>query len=286
MQEVREGRGIDGSDYVHLDLTSLGEDKIKERLWEIASFARIYAGVDPVHEPIPVQPTCHYIMGGIATDVDARVLGSLASVPVPGLFAAGECACVSVHGANRLGCNSLLDLVVFGRRAGKAIRLWLEEKGSRGDTPDGADYGETLLEQLQNAHGEERIPVIRQELQQVMMEHCSVFRNEQGLQQAKAKIGELEDRYGKIGLKVRQRYFNQELIEAIECGHLLDLAAVMVESALLRKESRGAHYREDYPTRDDQHYLCHTLAFKDKSGIRIEYKPVKITQFKPVERRY
>lgn len=286
MREVQEGRGIEGKDYVHLDLTHLGREKIQEKLWEIASFARIYAGVEPISEPIPVQPTCHYMMGGISTDSDGRVLADTAGTPVPGLFAAGECACVSVHGANRLGCNSLLDLVVFGRRAGKAIRSWLREDGGNGDVSDSTDPIKGKMEALLSARGREKVPAIRKELQQVMMDQCSVFRDRKRLEDAKSRIRDLHARYRDVGLSVRQRRFNMELMEAVECGHLLDLAAVIVESALNRKESRGAHYREDYPERDDTNYLTHSLAFRDGEGVRIETKPVTITRFEPVERKY
>jgi succinate dehydrogenase / fumarate reductase flavoprotein subunit len=287
LKEVREGRGIDGKDYVHLDLTHLTPETIQERLWEIASFARIYAGVDPVHELIPVQPTCHYMMGGLPTDADGRVLADRNGTPVPGLFAAGECACVSVHGANRLGCNSLLDLVVFGRRAGKAIRAWLkDDDGGSNNTRNTEGPITEKIEDLLASRGKEKVPQIRHELQQVMMDRCSVFRDENGLEMTKATIRELQTRYREIGLSVRGRRFNSELTEAMECEHLLTLAAIIVESALSRRESRGAHCREDYPERDDTHFLVHTLALKDGQGIRIETKPVTITRFQPVPRTY
>jgi succinate dehydrogenase / fumarate reductase flavoprotein subunit len=288
MTEVRKGRGIDGKDYVHLDLTSIGQEKIEERLWEIANFARIYTGVDPVYEPIPVQPTCHYMMGGISTDAVGRVLGADNQTPVAGLFAAGECACVSVHGANRLGCNSLLDLVVFGRRAGKAILSWLQKDGGSTITPHikNIDDQKDFIERLGSARGHEKAAVIRQQLQVLMMDQCSVFRDQLGLEQAKKKIAQLQERYHNIGFSVREKHFNMELIEAIECEHLLNLAAVITECALYRKESRGAHYREDYPKRDDEHFLFHTIALKDEPGIRIKTKPVSITRFEPIERKY
>jgi succinate dehydrogenase / fumarate reductase flavoprotein subunit len=283
---VREGRGIEGKDFVHLDLTHLGEEKIQERLWEIASFARIYAGVEPTCEPIPVQPTCHYMMGGIPTDSDGRVLTDSEGTAVPGLFAAGECACVSVHGANRLGCNSLLDLVVFGRRTGKAIGLWLAGDGQRAPASQGPSRTEEKLEQLLSASGKEMVSEIRHELQSVMTDKCSVFRKEEELQEARGKVRELRERYRQIGLSVREKRFNMELVEAIECGHLLNLAAVIVESALNRRESRGAHSREDYQARDDKNYLVHTLAYMDDREVRIDTKPVNVTRFQPVERTY
>jgi succinate dehydrogenase / fumarate reductase flavoprotein subunit len=286
MREIQEERGIDGSDYVHLDLSSIGEKKIQERLWEIASFARIYTGVDPVHEPIPVQPTCHYMMGGISTDADGRVLSLSPENQVPGLFAAGESACVSVHGANRLGCNSLLDLVVFGRRAGKSISSWLQEQKGFEDITIGNSGEPERIEKLLSSSGKEQVPAIRKELQDIMMEHCSVFRTREGLETANAKITELKERFREIGLTVKEKHYNMELIEALECEHLLNISGVIVESALNRKESRGAHYREDYPARNDADYLSHTVAFQDKQGVRIETKPVSITRFEPIERKY
>jgi succinate dehydrogenase / fumarate reductase flavoprotein subunit len=286
MLEVREGRGIDGMDYVHLDLTHVGKEIIEDRLWEIASFARIYAGVDPVKEPIPVQPTCHYMMGGIPTDADGRVLKDSQATPVPGLFAAGECACVSVHGANRLGCNSLLDLVVFGRRAGKAILSWLPEAGEIEESSTAADRIKEKVRGLKDSRGIEKAPMIRQEMQRIMMENCSVFRNREGLEKARDKVNELKVRFQDVGLSVPSRCFNMELTDAMECEHLLRLASVILESALHRKESRGAHSREDFPERDDKNFLAHTLAFQDGEGIRIEPKPVCITRFQPVKRAY
>lgn len=288
MSEIREGRGIGGSDFVHLDLTGLGEEKIRERLWEIASFAKIYTGIDPVKEPVPVQPTCHYIMGGIPTDADGRVLGSDALTHLPGLFAAGETACVSVHGANRLGCNSLLDLVVFGRRTGRTILAYLQENDVPYELPESPSPAiKTIENLLENSATGERVQSIRLELQQIMMDHCSVYRDHTGLDRAQKKVEELKERYKKISLTCRNRHFNLELMEALECGHLLNCASVILASALYRKESRGAHYREDYPERNDQDFLHHTIARKNSnSGITITTKPVSITRFKPAPRTY
>jgi succinate dehydrogenase / fumarate reductase flavoprotein subunit len=287
LREVQEGRGIDGKDYVHLDITHLGTETINEKLWEIASFARIYSGVDPAVEPIPIQPTCHYMMGGLPTDSDGRVVNDQADSPVPGLFAAGECACVSVHGANRLGCNSLLDLVVFGARAGRAIKAWLKQLDSHIDTEKlSAFETREKLARFLSSNGIEKVPRIRENLQELMMNQCSVFRDEPGLQKAQDLINELQERFQNIGLSVRAMHYNMELMETIECEHLLTLAAVIVASAMQRRESRGAHYREDFPNRDDKKFMAHTLAFKDKSAICIKTKPVRITRFQPVERKY
>ncbi len=289
LREIQEGRGVDGGDFVHLDLTGVGRQRIEERLWEIASLARRYAGVDPAQEPIPVQPTCHYFMGGLPTDVDGRVLRDAAGTPVPGLFAAGECACVSVHGANRLGCNSLLDLVVFGRRAGQAMGTWLAEAGAGAEAQAAAEAkakASHRVRALLGSRGPERVPHIRAELQQVMTDHCSVFRDEAGLRKAGAHIEALRGRLGHLGMAARGRAFNLELAEALECEHLLSLAAVVVESALSRTESRGAHYREDFPSRDDERFLTHTLAFGHEDGVRIEARPVTVTRFQPTARAY
>ena len=286
MREIRDGRGINGEDYVHLDLTHLDGKTIDEKLWEIASFARIYAGIEPKREPIPVQPTCHYMMGGIPTDNRGQVISDETATPVPGLFAVGESACISVHGANRLGTNSLLDLVVFGRRAGDAISEWLAESADYAQLPE--DNVTIRLEALVNASDTEKVPDIRRALQSIMTEKCSVFRDKEGMTELKRDITRLKNRYGRIGLSSRNRHFNYELLDAWELDHLLDLAEATVNSALWREESRGAHFREDFISRDDEHFLVHTLAKKEEESgtVTIETRPVSITRFQPVERKY
>jgi succinate dehydrogenase / fumarate reductase flavoprotein subunit len=286
VKEVREGRGIAGEDYVHLDLTHLERETIEEKLWEIASFARIYAGIDAAREPIPVQPTCHYMMGGIPTDAWGQVVADGEGTPVPGLFAAGECACVSVHGANRLGTNSLLDLVVFGRRSGDGISGWLEEAGAFIRLP--GDDVEERLAGLLAASGREHVPEIRRVLQETMTEKCSVFRDRESLKSLEEDLQGLRERYKRIGLRTGTRHFNYELMDAWELGHLLSLAAVTAAGALWREESRGAHFREDFPSRDDKHFLLHSLVKKRgaKGDIVIGTRPVAVTRFKPVERKY
>ncbi len=286
LTEIKEGRGIDGKDYVHLDLTHLGEEKIMAKLWEVTSFVRIYLGVDPVHEPIPVQPTCHYIMGGIPTDIDGRVLADESGKIVPGLYAAGECACVSVHGANRLGCNSLLDVLVFGRRCGIAMK---EEISTHEDQPvsDGTlRTAEAKIEGLLEHSGKEKIDGIRRGMQSVMMEHCSVFRSETGIKSGLREIRSLKERFRDIDLGNKGGFFNYELMEAIELGHQLDLSEAILISALYRKESRGAHFRSDFPARDDRNYLKHTLIFRTPKEPQVRYKPVNITRFQPEARKY
>jgi succinate dehydrogenase / fumarate reductase flavoprotein subunit len=280
LTEIKEGRGIGGKDYVHLDLTHLEEKKISEKLWEIASFVRIYLGIDPVHDPIPVQPTCHYIMGGIPTDVDGRVLGDEKGSIIRGLYAAGECACVSVHGANRLGCNSLLDLLVFGRRSGMAMKRETKGYEHRLRTV------EEKITCLMSHKGREKVDVLRKRMQSIMMDDGSVFRNEKGLKKGMEEIRTLKERYQDIEIVNKGKAFHFELMEAIELGHQLDLSEVILFSAFHRKESRGAHFREDFPARADQYYLKHTLVFQTPKGPEVRYKPVKITRFQPEARVY
>jgi succinate dehydrogenase / fumarate reductase flavoprotein subunit len=286
LTEIREKRGIAGKDYVHLDLTHLGEEKILEKLWEIASFVRIYLGIDPVYEPIPVQPTCHYIMGGIPTNVDGRVLSDEKGSIVHGLYAAGECACVSVHGANRLGCNSLLDLLVFGRRSGLAMKNEIKQYEPPSISADPLKAVEEKITRLLNHKGKEKIDPIRQKMQSVMMDYGSVFRNEEGLKKGMEEIRILKERYKDIEIVDKGKHFNFELMEAIELGHQLELSEVILFSALHRRESRGAHFREDFPMRADRYYLKHTLIYKTAKGPEVRYKPVKVTRFQPKARMY
>jgi succinate dehydrogenase / fumarate reductase flavoprotein subunit len=286
LTEIREKRGIAGKDYVHLDLTHLGEEKILEKLWEIASFVRIYLGIDPVYEPIPVQPTCHYIMGGIPTNVDGRVLSDEKGSIVHGLYAAGECACVSVHGANRLGCNSLLDLLVFGRRSGLAMKNEIKQYEPPSISADPLKAVEEKITRLLNHKGKEKIDPIRQKMQSVMMDYGSVFRNEEGLKKGTEEIRILKERYKDMEILDKGKHFNFELMEAIELGHQLELSEVILFSALRRRESRGAHFREDFPMRADRYYLKHTLIYKTAKGPEVRYKPVKVTRFQPKARMY
>jgi succinate dehydrogenase / fumarate reductase flavoprotein subunit len=287
LTEIREGRGIGGKDYVHLDLTHLGEKQILERLWEITSFAKIYLGIDPVRQSIPVQPTCHYAMGGIPTDVDGRVFADEKNSPVEGLYAAGECACVSVHGANRLGCNSLLDLLVFGRRSGSTLKKEIATRGLASPSGDALKNVAQRIEKLLNQKGAERVDPLRRKMQSVMMEYGSVFRNEPGLKKGIEAIRSLKKAYQTIEVVDKGKTYNYELMEAIELGNQLDLAEVILTSALHRKESRGAHFREDFPARADRYYLNHTLVFKKaRGGLVVKYKPVKITRFQPQARIY
>jgi succinate dehydrogenase / fumarate reductase flavoprotein subunit len=287
LEEIRAGRGIDGKDYVHLDLSHLGEEVIQSKLAEISSFARTYAGVDTTKEPIPVQPTCHYMMGGIAADADGRVIINNEGTTFPGLFAAGECACVSVHGANRLGCNSLLDTLVFGRRSGKEMRRYIHAIGMPDLPGDPEKEQIERITSLMEKTGQEKMGAILTEMQEAMMDKVSVFRHKKGMTAALEKIQTLKKRFDAISIQDKGNCFNRELLDLIELGHMLDLAEVIILGALHREESRGAHFREDFPRRNDEKFLTHTLVrFDAAKGPQISAKPVTITRFEPKERKY
>ncbi|MGD0120957.1 MAG: succinate dehydrogenase flavoprotein subunit [Candidatus Limnocylindrales bacterium] len=286
-QEIRAGRGIGGKDYLYLDVRHLGRKVIEEKLPDITDFARIYQGVEPLKEPVPVQPTAHYAMGGIPTNVSAEVVRDDKGTVVPGLYAAGECACVSVHGANRLGTNSLVDLLVFGRRAGRQMARYAGQVERPMPIPDAAEPVRAELEAIRGREASgESVAVIRKELQDVMMDNVGVYREGKLLTEALAKVNELRARHGRVAITDCGSVFNTELLEAHELGYLLDIALVTVTSALARTESRGAHSREDYPERDDKKWLKHTLAYQGKDGPSLRYKQVSITRFEPKPRTY
>ena len=294
VQEVAEGRGAGpNKDYVLLDCTHLGAEVLETKLPDITEFARTYLGVDPVHEPVPVMPTAHYAMGGIPTNIKAEVLSDNETV-VKGLYAAGECACVSVHGSNRLGTNSLLDINVFGKRAG---RYAVEYANSAEFAPlpeDPAKEVREMVERLRVANGPERLAELRKTLQEEMDKNAQVFRTEESLGSVTQTIQELRDRYLNVGIQDRGKRFNTDLLEAIELGFLLDIAEVVVFSARNRKESRGGHMRDDYPDRNDADYMQHTMAYlvgdlhsaNPEDHIRMDWKPVTITHYQPMERKY
>lgn len=285
LTEVKQGRGFE-RDFVHLDLTHLGEEKIQEKLWEITSFVRIYLGIDPVKDPIPVSPTIHYLMGGIPTDSEGRVLFDEKGTVVSGLYAAGECACVSVHGGNRLGCNSLLDLLVFGRRSGISMKQYISESETSAISSEPLKMVHYKIAGLLEHNGKEKIDNIRQRMQSLMMDYCSVFRDEKGLKKGIDEIRSLKERYLDIVVENKGTSYNYELMEAIELGHQLELAEVILVSAFNRKESRGAHFRDDFPLRDDTNYLKHTLVFGNEKEPDVRYKPVNVTRFQPKPRNY
>ncbi|ROR03208.1 succinate dehydrogenase flavoprotein subunit [Desulfosoma caldarium] len=286
MKEIQEGRGIDGRDFVHLDLTHLGRERLAERLSDISSFVRIYLGIDPAHAPIPVQPTCHYMMGGISTDLHGRAL-DVQGRPIPGLYAAGECACVSVHGANRLGCNSLLDLVVFGRRAGQDMCARVPTMDRSPLPADAEEATRERLARLRERTQGVRPAVLRERLQREMMERCGVYRSQSGLEKALETVRGLQEEYRhSVYLDYRGDRYNTDLMEALELESLLTLGEVILVSAASRRESRGAHSREDFPQRDDHNFLHHTLVYRDEEKIRLGTKPVSITRFQPKPRVY
>ncbi|MEY4994259.1 MAG: hypothetical protein RLZ65_108 [Actinomycetota bacterium] len=291
--EVREGRGAGpNKDYVLLDLTHLEPAVIDAKLPDITEFARTYLGVEPYTEPVPVFPTAHYAMGGIPTNIKAEVLSDNKTV-VPGLYAAGECACVSVHGANRLGTNSLLDINVFGKRAGR-YAVEYAKTAKQVPVPEDAAQGVIdMLEKVRKSKGSEKVAQLRKELQETMDKNAQVFRTEETLNEAFDKIQELRARYEKISIQDQGKRFNTDLLEAVELGFLLDLAEVTVITCRERRESRGAHLREDYPDRDDKKFMVHSMAYKTekadkatKTNIKVDWKPVVITNYQPMERKY
>jgi succinate dehydrogenase / fumarate reductase flavoprotein subunit len=290
VMEVREGRGAGpDKDYVLLDVTHLGKEVLETKLPDIAEFSRTYLGVEPLDEPVPVFPTCHYVMGGIPTNIAGQVLRNNTDV-VPGLYAAGECACVSVHGSNRLGTNSLLDINVFGRRAGIAAA----EHALASDFVQVPDNPEALViemvTKLRESTGKEKVAEIRTTLQATMDLNAAVYRTEATLKEALNDVRVLKERYSRVSIQDKGQRYNTDLLEAIELGFLLELAEILVVGALVRTESRGGHAREDYPNRDDANWMRHTMAYKQgnelTADIRLDYKPVVQTRYQPMERKY
>ncbi len=290
LTELRAGRGIRGDrridDYVHLDATHLGRDVIQAKLPDITEFCKTYLGLDPADRPIPVQPTAHYAMGGIPTDLDGRVVADGKGGLYEGLYAVGECACVSVHGANRLGTNSLLDLVVFGRRGGRHIAEYARGADLPRSGKDPAEASAARMRELMDGRKGPAAGPIREEMQVQMMENVGIYRNQGDMRKAVRRIKELRDQYKGVRVQDRSRTFNTDLLEMIELGNLLDLSLLTAVSAENRKESRGAHAREDYPDRDDANWLRHTLAVLDGDEVRIGYKDVDTSRWAPKPRVY
>ncbi len=284
MQEHQKGRTFEGpyGHYVHLDLRHLGEKLIDKNLPFVRELAKNYVGIDPVYEPIPVRPVVHYMMGGISTDINGRT-------PLEGLYAAGECACVSINGANRLGSNSLTELLVFGCRAGQSAARYAMERPAVKSNPVAqlvSDERRRLDTQFLRADGRERIADIREAMQKSMESGAGIYRDQAGMDATCKTLRELRGRFAKIGLQDRDAVFNTEVIAAMELDAMLDVAEAVANSALLREESRGSHTRTDFPKRDDARFLKHSLAFRTPAAPRIDYLPVTITRWAPEERKY
>ena len=290
MTEIQDGKGIKGDksiyDYIYLDATHLGKEVIEAKLPDIADFSRTYLGIDPIEKLIPVQPTAHYAMGGIPTDVNGRVFAGGQGTLYEGLYAAGECACVSVHGANRLGTNSLVDLVVFGKRAGQAITQFVKGADFLSVPADAADSAKARIAKLKDGKKGPQPENLRLQMRKVMTENVGVYRNEKGMSEAVNKIRTLREQYGKVQIQDTNKSFNTNLLEVLELGNLLDLAYITAFCALERKESRGSHARSDYPERDDANWLIHTLAWLKDDEITTSSKPVEIVGWKPKPRTY
>ncbi len=290
LTEIRAGKGIRGDrkidDYVYLDATHLGKELLRAKLPDISSFCQTYLGIDPADSPIPVLPTAHYAMGGIPTDTHGRVICDAKGTVINGLYAAGECACISVHGANRLGTNSLLDLVVFGRRAGQHISGYIKQAKLPMPAADAADTARTWIARLTDGKTGPHGGVISEEMQTTMMEKVGIYRNETDMQAAITEIQGLRERYREVRVQDTSKSFNTDLLELIELGNLLDLCLITATSAKARRESRGAHSREDFPERDDAKWLKHTLAFLEQDSVRLDYKDVDTSIWKPKPRTY
>lgn len=285
MQELQKGRTFEGPNghYVHLDLRHLGEEKINQKLPFVRELASKYLGIDPVYEPIPVRPVVHYMMGGIHTDI-------MGKTPLEGLYAAGETACVSINGANRLGSNSLTECLVFGARSGKAASEYVQTQSSpSSNTLEALARDEQKRIDAQffnNKNGQERIANIRGEMQMAMEEGIGIYRSEEAMKKTCNQLADLRGRFANIKVEDVKGVFNTEITSALELDFMLDIAQVVAHCALERKESRGSHTRTDFPKRDDGQYLKHSLAYRTRGEPKVDYLPVAITRWQPEERKY
>jgi succinate dehydrogenase / fumarate reductase flavoprotein subunit len=290
LTEIRAGMGIRGDckidDYVHLDATHLGKETLSKKLPDITDFCKTYLGIDPADSPIPVLPTAHYAMGGIPTDIHGRVVKDKDNVIVEGLYAAGECACVSVHGANRLGTNSLLDLVVFGRRAGRHIAEYVKDAPTAAVDDSAAEFAQAWIRRVTDGASGTHGGKITDEMQTTMMEKVGIYRNEKEMQAAVKELQQLRERYQDVRVQDTSKSFNTDLLEIIELGNLLDLSLITATAALERQESRGAHSREDFKERDDDNWLKHSLAYLEGDAVRLDYKSVDTSIWEPKPRTY
>jgi succinate dehydrogenase / fumarate reductase flavoprotein subunit len=288
--EIRSGRGIvgdpAGDDYVYLDATVLGAEVLQKKLPDISDFCKTYLNIDPAEKPIPVQPTAHYAMGGIPTDMDGRVVADSEGSVYEGLYAAGECACVSVHGANRLGTNSLVDLIVFGRRAGRHISGFVDQANIGTLPGDAAQYAQTTVEKVQEQRGNEQAETINKTMTSTMMDSVGIYRKGEELDKALAQLRNLRQSTEHVHLSDTSLKYNTELLEFLELQNLLDLAIATTASACYRRETRGAHAREDFPDRNDENFLSHTLCRLDDGSVRIDAKPVDLSIWEPKARKY
>ena len=285
--EIDAGRGVDGENCINLDLRHLGKERIMERLPQIRQLGIDFLGIDCITDCLPIQPTAHYSMGGIPTDKDCHVLSDEKGTRMNGFFAAGECACVSVHGGNRLGTNSLLEAVVFGERAGKSV-LKYAVGIDQGNVNEGQEKAKVLkkFEDIYQRDGSESYNDIRDAMKEIMMSHCGVFRDEEKLKVCIESLKGLQERFKKGKVTDKGKLFNTELYEILELGNMLGMAVIIAGAALERQESRGGHFRTDFPKRDDEKFLHHSMVFDSPDGLVIKKKPVVITKHQPAERTY